>query len=164
MTGSLCTVVPRNVYSSTTGKKITSVKYKVCWHDKIVRSRALPTAYIISKKTENADLVMRKLKYNGIEYFEIGPGAKVSVSSFSGNGEKASITEAKTLTFTKGAYVIPMDQTGAKVAATCLEPDIYETLSLGGTFVQSGLLKANQIYRYTKSNPRENLQNLQKSK
>ena len=107
---------------------------------------------------------MRKLKYNGIEYFEIGPGAKVSVSSFSGNGEKASITEAKTLTFTKGAYVIPMDQTGAKVAATCLEPDIYETLSLGGTFVQSGLLKANQIYRYTKSNPRENLQNLQKSK
>ena len=164
VTGSLCTVVPRNVYSSTTGKKITSVKYKVCWHDKIVRSRALPTAYIISKKTENADLVMRKLKYNGIEYFEIGPGAKVSVSSFSGNGEKASITEAKTLTFTKGAYVIPMDQTGAKVAATCLEPDIYETLSLGDTFVQSGLLKANQIYRYTKSNPRENLQNLQKSK
>ena len=51
-----------------------------------------------------------------------------------------------------------MDQIGAKVAATCLEPDIYETLSLGGTFVQSGLLKANQVYRYTKSNPREKLQ------
>ena len=161
VTGSLYTVIPRNVYSSTTGKKITSVKYKVYWHDKIVRSRALPTAYIISKKTENADLIMKKLKYNGIEYFEIEPGTKVSVSSFSGDGQKASITKAKALTFTKGAYVIPMDQVGAKVAATCLEPDIYETLSLGGTFVQSGLLKANEIYRYTKSNPRQNLQKLQ---
>ena len=151
------TTVSRNIYNSTSGKKVSSVKYKIYWHDEIIRSRALPTAYVISKKTKNADKAIKKLRYNGVEYFEIEPGTKIKVSSFSGDGTKATLTKARDLTFSKGAYVIPMDQPMSRIIAACLEPDVYETLDYKGTFVQSGLLKASQIYRYTKSNPREKL-------
>ncbi|MBR6585383.1 MAG: hypothetical protein IKK69_06805 [Firmicutes bacterium] len=155
--GDKYTSIKRNTYSSTTGKKVSSVKYKVYWYDEIKRSRALPTAYIISKKAKNADRVVKKLRYSGIECFELEAGTSVKASQFKGDGIKAKILKAKTWTFSAGAYVVPMDQAGAMVIAAALEPDVTETLRHEGTFVQAGLLDARYIYRYTGSNPREKL-------
>lgn len=160
VSGNEYTTVTRDVFSAKTGSKIKTVKYKVRWHDEIVRSRSLPTAYVISKKAKNAALAAEKLQSSGIEYFELEAGSKIKASQFSGNGEKAKIIKGKDLTFSKGAYIIPMDQAGAKVIAACLEPDVTETLDYEGTFVQAGLLNAKYIYRYTKSNPRENLKEM----
>lgn len=151
------TYVKRNTYSSTTGKKVSSVKYKVYWYDEVKRSRALPTAYIISRKAKNADRAVKKLRYSGIEYFELPACTSVKASQFKGDGINAKILKAKTWTFSAGAYVVPMDQAGAMVIAAALEPDVAETLRHEGTFVQAGLLDARYIYRYTGSNPRENL-------
>ena len=157
VSGKKYSTVTRDIFSAKTGGKINTTNYRVRWHDKVVRSRSLPTAYVISKKAKNAGQAVEKLQASGIEYFELEKGSKIKVSQFSGDGKSATIIKSKTLTFSKGAYVIPMDQAGAKVIAACLEPDVAETLEYEGTFVQAGLLEAKYIYRYTLSNPREKM-------
>ncbi len=150
-------IILNDLYNAYAGSFISTIEYTVYKHDQAIRSRALPTAFIISKKNKNADLVVEKLSYSGIEYLELEPGTRISVGSYKGDGTKASVTAKRTLNFYKGAYLIPMDQPGAKVIAACLEPDIAETLDSDGTFVQAGLLKAEEIYRYTKTNPGKTL-------
>lgn len=132
----------------------TDTYYK---YDTAVKTRSLPTAYIIPKAAVKAQNAVTKLNQNGISYFEILPGSKVSVRQFSGTAAKTVLKDTASITFSKGAYVIPMNQAGAMIAAACLEPDVKDTEGYKGSFVQSGLLKIGNIYRFTKSNPSVNM-------
>ena len=132
----------------------TDTYYK---YDTALKSRALPTAYIIPKTASKAAGAVRKLEQNGISYFEIAPGSRLTVRQFSGTASKTVLKDAAAVTFSKGAYVIPMNQAGAKVIAACLEPDVKDTEGYKGSFVQSRLLKISNIYRFTGSNPSVNM-------
>lgn len=132
----------------------TDTYYK---YDTALKSRALPTAYIIPKTASKAAGAVRKLEQNGISYFEIAPGSRLTVRQFSGTASKTVLKDAAAVTFSKGAYVIPMNQAGAKVIAACLEPDVKDTAGYKGSFVQSGLIKISNIYRFTGSNPSVNM-------
>lgn len=132
----------------------TDTYYK---YDTALKSRALPTAYIIPKTASKAAGAVRKLEQNGISYFEIAPGSRLTARQFSGTASKTVLKDAAAVTFSKGAYVIPMNQAGAKVIAACLEPDVKDTAGYKGSFVQSGLIKISNIYRFTGSNPSVNM-------
>ena len=132
----------------------TDTYYK---YDTALKSRALPTAYIIPKTASKAAGAVRKLEQNGISYFEIAPGSRLTARQFSGTASKTVLKDAAAVTFSKGAYVIPMNQAGAKVIAACLEPDVKDTEGYKGSFVQSRLLKISNIYRFTGSNPSVNM-------
>lgn len=132
----------------------TDTYYK---YDTALKSRALPTAYIISKTASKAAGAVRKLEQNGISYFEIAPGSRLTARQFSGTASKTVLKDAAAVTFSKGAYVIPMNQAGAKVIAACLEPDVKDTAGYKGSFVQAGLIKISNIYRFTGSNPSVNM-------
>lgn len=126
-------------------------------YDKALRTRTIPTAYIIPKAATGASKAMRLLNENGISYFEVEPGAKIEVSSYGGTNTKAKTVSKKYRTFVSGAYVVPMNQAGAMVAAAMLEPDVTDTEGYNGSLVQSGILSKSKIYRFTKANPSEKM-------
>lgn len=130
-------------------------------HAKILKSRSRPTAYLISKAAPGAKSAKNILKANGVRYFEIPPGSRVSVNQYSGTATKALIRKKKKITFTKGAYVFYMDQPAANIISASLEPDVGDTSREKGSFVQAGILKKKgkyyPIYRYTGKNPQNAL-------
>ncbi len=150
-------ILPRpsfNIDGTVADAAKTGTYYK---YDTALKSRALPTSYIIPKTASKAAGAVRKLEQNGISYFEIAPGSRLTARQFSGTASKTVLKDAAAVTFSKGAYVIPMNQAGAKVIAACLEPDVKDTAGYKGSFVQSGLLKISNIYRFTGSNPSVNM-------
>ena len=150
-------ILPRpsfNIDGTVADAAKTGTYYK---YDTALKSRALPTAYIIPKTASKAAGAVRKLEQNGISYFEIAPGSRLTARQFSGTASKTVLKDAAAVTFSKGAYVIPMNQAGAKVIAACLEPDVKDTAGYKGSFVQSGLLKTGNIYRFTKNSPSVNM-------
>lgn len=150
-------ILPRpsfNIDGTVADAAKTGTYYK---YDTALKSRALPTSYIIPKTASKAAGAVRKLEQNGISYFEIAPGSRLTARQFSGTASKTVLKNAAAVTFSKGAYVIPMNQAGAKVIAACLEPDVSDTSGYKGSFVQSGLLKTGNIYRFTKNSPSVNM-------
>ena len=128
---------------------------------KSIKSRSLPTAYLIPKSAAGSAAAKEILKANGVKYFEISSKKKVSVSQYGGTAKAAKILKKKTVRFSKGAYVFYMDQPAANLIAACLEPDAGDGRKNDGSFVQAGILKKGKsgypIYRYTGANPQKSL-------
>lgn len=161
-------------------------------NDKSHFDRSRPTAYVIPKGipqgnqyTINYDYLLGMLAANRIEYYEIEPGFSAPVRQYyyvSGNPRtgitpnatvnnnvlRAGLRAEETVTFTNGAYVIPMDQVAGAVALCTLEPDISNSNGYNGTVVQGLnddeclILISHDIatgnypyYRLEKNEPRE---------
>lgn len=165
------------------GTLYTSHEDTLSLEDTITRGRERPTAYVIPADIENIDRILYIFDNQNIEYYQLAPNASANlkqyyyVGEYSGevagtygdgggvitDGFVADLREAADVTFSKGAYVIPMDQVSANVAAMLLEPDVNDSTNYDGTLVQSGLVTFDQntknfpIYRYEKNDPRATL-------
>ena len=164
-------------------------------NDKSHRDRSRPTAYIIPKGITstsinsgdyaiNYDYLKEMMDANRIEYYELKPKISANVRQYyyvsgsptasASNGATlstnvllANIRDEARVTFTEGAYVIPMDQVAAAVAMCTFEPDIANSNGFNAAVTQSltgdeGLalifrsLTTNNYpyYRFEKDNPR----------
>lgn len=144
-------------------------------NDTIVRSRPRPTAYIIPKDVENLDKILYILDNQGAYYYEVAPGTvapadqyyyigKYIIDSEKGTtkGFEAGLRGEKSVTFDKGAVVIPMDQVAGNVIGMLMEPDVNDSDGYDGTLVQYGLVTSDDngnfpYYRFIVDNPREAL-------
>ena len=140
-----------DLYDSETAELKGTETVTIYTRTKTLRSRALPTAYIISKKDPGARKAVGILKKNGIAYYSIRPGRKVICSKYYGLVTKAAVRKKKKYVFPNGAYVIPMDQPGGMVIGAMMEPDINDTKGFNGSLVQSKVIRMRSIYRYTGS-------------
>jgi hypothetical protein len=158
--------------------------------------RSRPTAYVIPKGIAdttvnsgdyaiNYGYLIEMLKANRIEYYEIKEGYVAPVRQYyyvSGNGTtqitptatintnvlRAGLRDEEKVTFTNGAYVIPLDQEAGAVAVSTFEPDVSNSNGYNASVAQSltgaeGLAVVFQssvtnnypYYRLEKSNPRD---------
>lgn len=137
-------------------------------------TRARPTAYIVPKD-EGVDYerVRFVLSVAGAEVFDLAPGTTLDVEAYtvesSTVAEKLSegvhfrqnvvgAYEPKTVTFTNGALLIPMDQVASTHIGTVLEPDGTDSLMMLRVLEPAdGDTGLFPVYRYIKDEPRKNL-------
>ncbi len=115
------------------------------------QTRSRPTAYILSANTKNLNTVLQTFAKHDVLVTELTQSVSVPVRQYSGTGSSASLSLSKYVTFPAGSYVIPMNQAGGNVIAMLMEPDVSDTASpteAYSTFVQTGTLDAESIYRY----------------
>ena len=126
------------------------------------RNRARPTAYVIPKGIDrstaegvttvtaangyaiNYDYIIKSMKWNGIEYFEVDPGVTAPLRQYyrsdTGNGTTsltAGLRDEEEVVLTNGAYVVPLDQVAGAVAVALFEPDITNANSYNASVAQS---------------------------
>lgn len=126
-------------------------------YSKVLKTRALPTAYVIPKNAKNAEAVATALRYNGVQVLELREGTAIKVAQTSGKRSAAKVGRAKNKVFADGAYAIPMDQVGAKLAAASLEPDVYDSNKENKTETLSYMMNIKDLFRYFDANPTESL-------
>ena len=135
----------------------TEIEAITGWKDISGRTRTRPTAYIISKDDKNALIAKEKLEANNITCYEAKKGTKYVVKQYNGTVNKDSRNvknvsmKEMTKTFTNGAIVCPMNQIGGNVLAMTMEPDVTDSNSYNGSFVQANLLTITNIYRSEQS-------------
>jgi len=132
----------------------------------VLRSRPLPTAYVIPKGeswTEEAMAILR----DGHEfyYIELPNGTELNLQQYyitkddgTAAALEAGLKPEATVRFDNGAYLFPMAQTGSYILAGILEPDVTHVEDAPGTFVQAGVIpietdKTVSLYRYTGNDP-----------
>jgi len=119
--------------------------------DVAMRTRVRPTAYVIPKGEERVEKAVAIIEKHGIAYYELPAGTSSMLRQYSGNGDSAELSEEEKVFFKNGAYVFPMNQVGGNLIAMLMEPDVTDTNGYNGTLVQSGILKAEDIYRSEKN-------------
>ncbi len=144
------------VYDYITGKMTSEGKNSAMYYyDTAVRSRPRATAYLIPKGVAKEEKIRDLLDVHGVRYYEIAPGARVSVLGYTGTTEKAELTGESLVAFENGAIVIPLDQAASNIAAYLCEPDVTDAGSKVTSFAQMKLLSpANGIFpiwRYQKA-------------
>ncbi len=140
-----------DLYDSETAEPVGTKTITLYNRTRTLRSRAVPTAYIISKKDPGAGRAVRILKKNGIRCYSIRSGRKVICAKYHGLVTRATVGKKKKYIFPNGAYVIPLDQPGGVVIGAMMEPDVNDTKGFKGSLVQSKVIKMRNIYRYAGS-------------
>ncbi|MBR7165996.1 MAG: hypothetical protein IKD18_06930, partial [Clostridia bacterium] len=138
---------PRTVYNYATGLATGTRDLVQKSEDNVVRSRPLPTAYIIPKN-ENSDAILRIARFHNISFYELEADSASYVygynGSYSGNSvTNVTLSEESLVSFPSGAYVFPMNQEGALILAAMFEPDnldIYNASDKTFTLAQKGLI------------------------
>gem|GEM_PF-7112480 len=181
-----------------TGSSAANVTKALALNDTSSRNRPRPTAYVIPKGITrstlpgvttvtatngyaiNYDYIISSMKWNNIHYYEIAPGTTATVRQYfrsdTGNGTTsvtADIRAAASVTFTDGAYVIPLDQEAGAVVVATFEPDITNANSYNASVAQSlsgtegyalifhDITTRNYpYYRFEGDNPRVAFQNI----
>ncbi len=141
------------VYNYATGKKTSEGKDSpICYFDTAVRTRPRATAYVLPKGEAWEAELLRLLAVHGLRYYEIAPGAKARLAGYTGTTQKAELTEEAAVSFPNGAFVIPLDQSGANIAAYLIEPDVTDVREGSTSLAQMGAIKAADgvfpIWRY----------------
>ena len=116
-----------------------------------IKYRTRPTAYVIPADVERLDSVLLTLDRQGIAYFTLPAGTTLTLARYSGDASQASVGAPAPVTFTGGAYIVPVDGYKANVAANLFEPENHDTAEGAATFVKAGFLAASDIYRSTES-------------
>ena len=121
--------------------------------DVAVRYRRLPTAYVIAKNLASIDSILSLLDKQGVAYFELPANTTLLLQQYSGSKTEATLDEAKDVTFSSGAYIIPVDGHRAYVTALLFEPDNTDsgTNSNSTSIVQMGYADVTDVYRSTES-------------
>lgn len=132
--------------------KITDTVFTCKSFDVATRSRTAPTAYVIPAGEPWAEEVVENLRLNGVTCTKLPEGAVIQLQQYTGTTSEAALTEEKTVSFPKGAYVMTMAQTNAYILAVRMEPDMGDGSSNTVTFAQEGVIAAENgkfpIYRY----------------
>ncbi|MDO4869050.1 MAG: hypothetical protein Q4A65_01975 [Bacillota bacterium] len=84
-------------------------------------------------------------------------GTSIKVEQYAGTRSAAKLKAKKKTTFDEGIYVVPLAQVSRKVIAVSLEPDVFDNNKSNKTETLSYIMKINQLYRYTGSDPINNL-------
>lgn len=121
-------------------------------HNTAVFSRPRPTAYVIPKGERWAEKVVESLQKNGIDCEELPAGEAYLLQQYLGHAKSASLAEEAEVIFEEGAFVFPMDQTGANILSMAMEPDIMDgSDEIATSLVQSGMIRPRKgvipIYR-----------------
>ena len=132
--------------------KITDTVFTCKSYDVATRSRTAPTAYVIPAGEPWAEEVVENLRLGGVTCTKLPEGAVIQLQQYTGTTSEAALTEEKTVSFPKGAYVMTMAQTNAYILAVRMEPDMGDGSSNTVTFAQEGVIAAENgkfpIYRY----------------
>lgn len=120
-------------------------------HITAVRTRPRPTAYLIPKEVPHEQEILRVAKCHAISYYSLDVCSSVSVQQYLLDGETIKLTDEKTVTFSKGAYVFP-NTVSSTVLGVIMEPD-FNSGSNKNTLYNMGLIAVDEkghlpIYRY----------------
>lgn len=127
-----------------------------------VRSRPMPTAYVIPAGESWTDKVLQILDHHGIPAQKLAEGTTLWLQQYTGTIQEAQLTEEKQVNFPNGAYFCPMDHALAFVLAALMEPDMNDAYmevdgAVFGTLAQAGYIPAAEgifpIYRYIRDLP-----------
>ena len=130
--------------------KLTATVFPASTSEKVERSRALPTAYVISASHSAIDKILELADRHFIKYTLLPNNSVVSLRGYIGTKDLAEVTEEQAVRFSDGAYVFCMNQSVARLLAYLMEPDlnINKIMSL----VQQGIVTAENgvfpMYRY----------------
>ena len=141
------------VYDYATGKMTSEGKNSpIYYFDTAVRSRPRATAYVLPKGEAWEAELKRFLEIHDVRYYEIAPGASARLCGYTGTTQKAELTEEAAVSFPNGAVVIPLDQSGANIAAYLIEPDVTDVREGSTSLAQMGAVSPVDgvfpIYRY----------------
>lgn len=117
----------------------------------VTRSRVAPTAYVIPAGESFTETVLKLMDKHGIEYTFIPEGSTVKLQQYS-SAEADLLTNEKSVTFPKGAYVFCKNQVRGITLSMLMEPDVDDVAEQSSTLVQQGILRATNglfpLYRY----------------
>ncbi|MBQ3866283.1 MAG: hypothetical protein II776_05225, partial [Clostridia bacterium] len=148
----------RPVYSLETGACIQPDKTnKLYFYDLALRTRPLPTAYVLPLGLPREKELLDVIEQNGIRCGRLPAGASLPLRQYVGSAERAFLDEEKETVFPKGALVLPMSQEAGLLLATLLEPDCTDVSEGRGSLAQSGIISPVAgifpIYRSEKELP-----------
>jgi len=132
--------------------EILSEKEKDGWEvDLFLKKRILPAAYVIPLGMPWEKDVLELLKKHGIAFRLDEAGVEYRVTQYLGSAEDAQISSPKTVKFSQGAAVIPVNQVASNVVAYLFEPDCEDSAKDKASLVHLGVLRAENgefpIYR-----------------
>lgn len=151
-----------NKYSYLTGEQtgtiaVTPTKYVAD------TTRVRPTAYVIPAGQDWTQDVLDMFDLHAISYYYVEAGTAINLQQYLGTTSSITLGEEQTVVFGKGAYVATMNQSGALILTSLMEPDLkdeyFEETNSGikavyGNFAQLGVIPANgesfPIYRYVR--------------
>lgn len=132
--------------------KITDTTFTAKAFDVATRSRTAPTAYVIPAGAAWAEMVVENLTHNGVTCTRIPAGSVVQLQQYTGSDTEVALTDETFVSFPEGAYVMTMAQENSYILAVRMEPDMSDGSSNTVTFVQEGVISAENgkfpIYRY----------------
>ncbi len=145
---------------------------KLSMNDTVTRGRVRPTAYVLDKREAWLEKALYILDGQGAEYYSIAPGSAVELEQYYYIGDytpvgakesvgiEAGLRTPQTVSFPKGAVIIPLDQTAGNVIAMLMEPDVNDSNGYNGSLYQYGLVSYDAetfnfpLYRFTGNDPR----------
>lgn len=116
--------------------------------DKILRSRSMPTAYVLPADQNNIEAVLELLDRHDISYKLLPAGATLTLQQYTGTVDEATLSVEKSVGFAQGAYVFTMNQSTGLILALLMEPDVTDIADYSSTLAQQGLVAVTDIYRY----------------
>jgi len=124
-------------------------------------TRVRPTAYVIPAGQEWTQAVLDMFDLHAISYYFVESGTAINLQQYFGTTEGITLGDEQVVVFGKGAYVATMNQSGALILTSLMEPDLqdeyFEETNSGikavyGNFAQLGVIPAHgesfPIYRY----------------
>lgn len=117
--------------------------------DVVLRSRSMPTAYVLPADQDNIETVLALLDRHDISYKLLPAGATLTLQQYTGTVDEATLSAEKSVGFAKGAYVFTMNQSTGLILALLMEPDVTDIADYSSTLAQQGLVAVTDIYRYT---------------
>lgn len=115
--------------------------------DTAVRSRPFPRAYLVPRGGAREKEILERLDLLGIEHAFLPAGAKVRAQGYRPSGEFFELTPEREVSFPEGAIRVPTAQSALLYAAYLFEPDIGDAREGATSFVQTGVLPPDSLFR-----------------
>lgn len=115
-----------------------------------VRTRPRPASYLIPKGEAWEESVRELFALHGISFEEHGAGYKAHLTSYAWEGESLLVTEAKDVTFDRGALEIPVAQPMSHIVSMLFEPDCDDAEEAKRLFLTQEIFQpesAGKIFR-----------------
>ncbi|MBR2615004.1 MAG: hypothetical protein IKC71_05370 [Clostridia bacterium] len=124
--GVLKEVMPRPTMYAWGEYKDANATKTYYFNDKISKSRAMPTAYVVDANHPNIDKILDILDVHRIKYTKIKDGSSLLLKKYTGGYENTALTSAQETTFENGAYAVTLNCANAYVIGYLFEPDSHD--------------------------------------
>lgn len=135
-------------YSYLTGQKTGTIDVVPTKHVADT-TRVRPTAYVIPAGQEWTQDVLDIMDLHGISYSFYEAGTAINLQKYLGTTAGTTLSEEQAVVFGKGAYVITMNQSGALILTSLMEPDLqneyFEETDSGNTNIYGNLVQLQVI-------------------